>query len=604
MSRSGSTGKMVDMQSPAARKRRANCSLYGKRSAAINHRSRAWLRLLPLTLLAAAATSPARDLPPLTAQTQRSGGPIDPDQAKLGFDAADLAIEVFPDRQAIAAVATISFTARAPLDRLVIDLDRNLPISRIRIDGVTLAPGAWRNPDGRLVITLPRPVPTGGQVSAEIRYGGAPHVAVNAPWDDGFVWSRTPDGKPWIGSTAEGYGCDLFWPCLDFPTGEPRRVDLHITVPRGLSAPSNGVLIGVDRLRDGRSIWHWRAKHPNSYAIALNIGPYEVISGNYRSRFGNNVPLFFWYLPGERAKAEALFAEFAPTLDFFEKVIGPYPFADEKLGVVETPYLGMEHQTINAYGNHYAKAPEGFDWLFQHELSHEWFGNQMTAANWDDYWLHEGFAQYLQPLYGQWREGAARYAAMMDTQRNRITAAAPLVSGQQRTEEDVYEASRGGPGSDIYYKGAWTLHSLRWLIGDAAFFASARRLVYGRADPKPGNFAPRYASTAEYETIVAEESGRDLRWFFDAYLRRAALPDLVATPEPGGLRLEWRAGGPFPMPVEVQVDDRRITVAMADGTGHVDVPPDAHVVLDPDARILRRSAALEAMQAAQQPAKM
>ena len=77
----------------------------------------------------------------------------------------------------------------------------------------------------------------------------------------------------------------------------------------------------------------------------------------------------YWYLPGEKAQAEALFAEFAPTLDFFESMIGPYPFGDEKLGVVETPHLGMEHQTINAYGNGYKKAPEGFDWLFQHEFA-------------------------------------------------------------------------------------------------------------------------------------------------------------------------------------------------------------------------------------------
>ncbi|MBA4048885.1 MAG: peptidase M1, partial [Sphingomonas sp.] len=380
-------------------------------------------------------------------------------------------------------------------------------------------------------------------------------------------------------------------------TGEPERVDLHITVPRGLSAPSNGVLLGTDRLSGGRTTWNWRVKRPNTYAIAINVGPYQSLSGNYKSRFGNTVPMMFWHLPGQKAQAEGLFAEFAPTLDFFESTIGPYPFGTEKLGVVETPYLGMEHQTINAYGNRYAKAAEGFDWLFHHELAHEWFGNQMTAADWDDYWLHEGFAQYMQPLYGRWREGEARYAAMMDAQRSRIINGAPVISGLSRTEEEVYEQAKGGPATDIYYKGAWMLHTLRWLIGDKAFFASARRLVYGRTDPKPGNFAPRFASTTEFERIVAEESGRDLRWFFDTYLRQAALPELVATPRPGGLMLAWKNAKPFPMPVEVQVDEQMVRVEMADGAGSVDVPDSAHVVLDPQARILRRSLAVEAAQA-------
>jgi len=554
-------------------------------------------------LLLAGARPPEKGQPPLTMQTQRSGGPIDPEQAALSFDRAELAIEVLPERQSIAATATLVFTARAPLSRLLLDLDRNLPVERVRIDGVALASGAWRNPDGKLTITLPRPVGAGDRITAEIRYGGTPHVAVNAPWDDGFVWATTKDGKPWIASTAEGYGCDLFWPCLDFPTGEPTRVDLHITVPKGLSAPSNGVLLGTDRLPDGRSTWHWRVKQPNSYAIALNIGPYEVISGNYKSRFGNTIPMYYWYLPGEKAAAERLFAEFAPTLDFFESVIGPYPFGDEKVGVVETPHLGMEHQTINAYGNRYAKAPEGFDWLFQHEFAHEWFGNQLTAANWDDYWLHEGFGQYMQPLYGRWREGEARYATMLDAQRNRIENRAPLVSGRTLTEEEVYESAKGGPASDIYYKGAWTLHTLRWLIGDKAFFNSVRRLVYGRPDPRPGNFTPRYGSTAEFERIVGEESGRDLRWFFDSYLRQATLPELVTTRRGDRLALAWKNPIAFPMPVEVQIDDRVTRIEMPGGVADIEVAEGAHIVLDPAARILRRSLAVEALQVWQRQAQ-
>lgn len=554
---------------------------------------------IALAGIADSAAAPRKGEPPITVQTQRSGGPINADQAKLMFDHADLSFEVFPDKESISGDATLTLVARAPLDRLVLDFDRNLPPSAISINGTALAKTAWSNPEGQLRIDLPRQAAAGDKFTVRIRYAGTPHVAARAPWDDGMVWAKTPGGKPWIATTGQGFGCDLFWPCLDFPTGEPARADIRITVPKGLSAPSNGVLIGVDRLSGGRSTWHWRIKHPNTYGIALNIGPYEVLQGSYKSRFGNSIPMFYWYLPGEKAKAEALFAEFTPTLDFFESVIGPYPFGDEKLGVVETPHLGMEHQTINAYGNGYAKAPEGFDWLFQHEFSHEWFGNQLTAANWDDFWLHEGFGQYMQPLYGRWREGEARYATMLDAQRNRIENKAPLISGTERIANDVYQAERGGPGGDIYYKGSWMLHTLRWLIGDPVFFAATRRLVYGRDDPKPGNFAPRFGSSAEFAELVGQVTGKDYAWFFDVYLRRAALPELVSTRTGPLLSLRWKVpgDGPFPMPVEVQVGDAITRLDMADGTGSLAVPDGAHVVIDPFARVLKRSTAVEAYQA-------
>ena len=184
-----------------------------------------------LAVTAGAATLPKKGEPPLTEQTQRSGGPINADQAKLQFDVADLSFEVLPDQQQLRNVARLTFTAKAPITKLVIDLDRNLGPSAVAIDGKPLRRSAFTNPDGRLTITLPRTYATGAKVTATITYGGTPHVAVNAPWDDGMVWSKTKGGRPWIASTSEGYGCDILWPCLDFPSGEPTLVRLHITVP-------------------------------------------------------------------------------------------------------------------------------------------------------------------------------------------------------------------------------------------------------------------------------------------------------------------------------------------------------------------------------------
>ncbi|WP_448659896.1 M1 family metallopeptidase [Sphingomonas sp. CJ99] len=558
--------------------------------------------MLPVALMLIAAGTAGEGTPgqpALTAQTMRSGGEQPADQAALRLRHLNLGIAVTPEARAMSGVAELTLETVRPVNRLVLDLDTNLVVSTVRIDGMELEAGRWRNPDGRLAIDLPARTATGQTVKAHIAYAGTPHVAANPPWDDGWVWARSPDGQPWVATTAQGYGCDLIWPCIDHPSGEVAAADLYVTVPAPLVAVSNGRALGVTEARGGSRTFHWRSGPINPYLIALNIGAYQELKDDYASRFGNRIPMHYWHLGRER-EAKGLFAEFAPTLDFFETLIGPFPFGSEKLGVAQTPYLGMEHQTINGYGNDYKPSAEGFDWLFHHELSHEWFGNQMTAADWDDFWLHEGYGQYMQPLYGRWREGEARYAVMMAEQRLRITNAAPMVSGFSRTAEQVYEASQGGPAADIYFKGSWVLHTLRNLIGDTAFFDATRRLVYGRPDPRPGNFAPRFATTAEFERLMETASGQKLDWFFDIYLRQAGLPRLIETRSPTGLSLRWQVPGgrPFPLPVEVQVDGVVQRVAMTDGSGFVAAPAGAHIVIDPAARILRQSPAIDRLQAA------
>jgi aminopeptidase N len=555
--------------------------------------SRLHLLAIGLALGLAACTSVpvartvAPTQPALTAQTLNSGGVMPAEQARVHFDHAELHFALDPARQSIDARATLTFTAKSATDTLLLDLDRNLSISAIELDGRPLAADAWSNPDGRLRIRLPAPLAAGGKVSATIRYGGKPHVAKKAPWDGGFVWSHTADGQPWVASAVQGEGCDLFWPCIDQPQGEPDLVDAYITVPKTLAAPGNGVLVGIADEGDQHT-YHWRAKHPDTYAISINIGPFKLLKGDYSSRYGNTIPMELWYLPEHAAGAQQLFGEFPRMLDFFEQRIGPYPFGDEKMGVVETPHLGMEHQTINAYGNQYRKNGYGYDSLLQHEFAHEWFGNQLTNADWDDMWLHESFGTYMQPLYSQYLNGDMDYFSWLHNLRLILRNHHPIVSGTSRTEEQVYDET-AGPGQDIYNKGALMLHTLRQLIGDKDFFDSIRRLVYGRPDPEPGNFSPRYASTGDYIAIVDQVTGRKLDWFFDVYLRDAALPRLDEQRDGDTLKLRWvtEHGKPFPMPLEVQVGDTVHTLAMENGTGQLQVPAGSLLIVDPRSKVLR-----------------
>ncbi|MFC7302282.1 M1 family metallopeptidase [Cognatiluteimonas weifangensis] len=544
-----------------------------------------------------AAPAPGNEPPGLTATTAETGLPRAPEQEAVAFEHADLHFRVDPAQRRIDGDAALTFRALRPLSRLVVDLDRNYAIAAVDVDGQALPTGAWSNPQGRMSVSLPQPLAAGARTTLRIRYGGAPHVATRAPWDGGFVWSRAPTGETWVASAIQGEGCDLLWPCIDHPQGEPRRVDLHVSVPAPLVAVGNGVATGMDE-QDGWRTYHWRARDPTTYAIAINVGPYELLADEYRSRFGNTIPLRFWYLRGNAAKARALFAEFPKLLEFFEASIGPYPFGDEKMGVVETPYLGMEHQTVNAYGNDYKLTEFGYDWLLQHEFAHEWFGNQMTNADWDDMWLHEGFGSYMQPLYLQWLRGDREYDAWLLNQRKTLANKVPIVSGHAMTEDAVYNRETG-PGLDIYYKGSLLLHTLRQLIGDQAFFAATRQLVYGTATPRPGNFRPRYASTRDFIDAVNAATGRDYGWFFDVYVYSAALPELLATRDATGLTLQWGAPGgkPFPMPLQVRVDGRDIDLPMADGRGRIELSPHALYTIDPHSRVLRALPYIDAYQA-------
>ena len=558
--------------------------------------------LATLTLAAASATSgQTRAAPPTsTAFTLTTGTPRTPEQLAMRFDKADLAFRILPETKTIDAVATLDFTATAPLDRLVVEFDTVFAVSSISIEGQPLDASQWTNPDGRMTITLPSPLAIGQTASLLIAYAGSPHQAKNAPWDGGFVWAQTADHQPWIATAVQGEGCDLFWPCIDHPEGEPARADLHITIPSDLSAPSNGRFLGKTDNGDGTTTWNWTAAHPDTYAIALNIGPYVEMTADYRSRFGNVVPLHFWRLASDRQdRAEALFAEFPRMLDFYESEVGPFPFADEKMGVVETPHLGMEHQTINAYGNAYKLDGKGYDWLLQHELAHEWFGNQMTNVTWDDMWLHEGLGSYMQPLYARWLNGDRYMEAELATMRLALRNTFPLVSGKPQDSATVYTDATG-PGLDLYNKGALVAHSLRMLIGDEAFKRSLTRLVYGRPDPRPGNFEPLYASTPDFIRIVNEESRRDLGWFFATYVYQAALPKLVLTRDGARATVTWAdTASAFPMPVEVEVDGQLRTLSMRDGHGDFTAPEGAHIILDPHNKLLRQLDFIDAYQARQ-----
>ncbi len=536
----------------------------------------------------AAAVTDTSDPRFITAQTRKMGGVMPPEQLALRFDHLDHALKVFPDEKRIEGNTTLSLTTKAPIATLILDLYPKYTIASITIDGNVVPPSSYTNPEGQLRITLAEPFPADRSFKVKVIYAGTPPLAKRPPWEGGTTWTTTPDGKfPWIDTSLWGGGCDLLYPCLDHPTLKPATSDLHYTVPEGLMAVGNGKLVSTT-VADGWSTTHWQARSIHTYGSVLAVGPYKVYEADYTSRFGNTIPLRLYYLPGEETDAADLFAEFPQTLDFWEKTIGPYPWADQKVGVVRVPFSGLENQTMIGHSGRIVKGPRGFNWLFNHEFSHEWFANQLSNANYDDLWLHEGLGSYAQPLLAEYLGGESAYLAELQSQRNGVRNLKPLVSGAERDEKWVY-ADATGPRGEIYQKGSWVSHTLRGVMGDSAFFQALRILVYGRPDPLPGNFAPQFNTTQGFLAIVNQVTGKDYTWFFDVYLYQAEIPKLTTSREGDRMTFRWEApaGLPFPMPLDVQIGDRMVTLPMTDGTGELTVDPQAAVTIDPKQKVLR-----------------
>jgi aminopeptidase N len=532
-----------------------------------------------LLLLGGCATS--RPLDPSTATT---GGPLTENERATDVLSYELTLEVLPGKKMIRGEGVTVLRALEELHVVELQLDAHFDVPEVLVDGET---ASFERRGGTLVVSLARAARPGEEVRVAVSYGGRPHVAERAPWQGGFVWAQTADGKPWIATAVQGEGCDLWWPCKDHFADKPDRMDMRVTVPAGLSAALNGVLKSVEKERDGRPTFHWVLGVPISdYNVSLNVGPFVRIQTSYRSVNGATVPIEFWALEEHEQEARTLIEDdLRHELEWYESTLGPYPWGDEKLGFVETPHLGMEHQTLNAYGNQFRRDPHGFDWLLQHELAHEWFGNLMTHSRLNDAWLHEGFGAYMQPAYSLYRFGTAAYLHTMYQLYLGLENCTAVVQAGDPTSEEAFTR-------DIYGKGAWTLHTLRWRIGDEAFWRSTRRLLYGTSEPWGLAYPipPVYRSTDDFVRIVSEEAGVDLAWMFDVYVRETELPTLRTERQGDTLSLRWEVPGDrdFPMPVPVAVNDEVTVVPLPDGKGRLAVPEDAHVVVDPEMKVLRR----------------
>jgi len=461
----------------------------------------------------------------------------------------NLDIQVLPRTKKIEGNNEIIFKVVDNTSKIQIDLFENMQIDSIVWNTKKLT---YKREFDAVFVKFPSELPKGSTQNIKVYYQGNPKVAKNAPWDGGFVFSTDTKKQPWIGVAVQGTGASLWYPVKDTQTDEPDNgASVKVAVPDGLMNVSNGRFLGSEKLANNFTRWDWEVKNPiNTYNITLNIGDYVHIHDNH-----NGLDLDYYVLRENEEKARKHFEDdVKPMLDCFQSKFGKYPFWEDGYKLVETPYLGMEHQSAVAYGNKYKKGYMGFDmsgtgvgmkfdYITIHETGHEWFGNSITSKDIADMWIHEGFTTYTETVFVECTQGYDAAMKYINGQSKNVRNDKPII-GQ-------FGVNREGSG-DMYYKGSLLLNTLRHVVNN---------------DTKWWAILLKYSETYKKQiidtpTVIAffnAETGRNLTPVFNQYLNYKSIPQLEIKGYKNRFQYRWKTEEPnFEMPVDIMIGDKKV----------------------------------------------
>lgn len=518
-----------------------------------------------------------------------SGGRLLPEQAAYDVYFYDLEIAFDIESRSIRGSNTFHARIAEPLSWFVFDFDGCYVIDSLLVGHDPEVPrsAGYERREGKIWVRLPVTFNAGTNLVAKIAYHGNPREASNPPWQGGFTWKTTSDKQPWVAVSCQSEGADIWWPCKDHPSDEPDSMSLRFTIPESLECAANGRLKKIIENSDGTKTFCWFVSTPiNNYNVTFYIGPYQITEITYDDAIGGSFTIGYWWLPQFTIQRQNLFQEILQHMNFLQEIAGPYPFRIDKYGVADAPYLGMEHQSIIAYGNNQGNGVFGYDFGFDallfHEFAHEWWGNMLSASDWRDMWLHEGFATYMEALYAERLQGESAYQKIIGIFKNRTLNRFPLAPREPTSMSEIY-------GGDVYYKGACVLHSLRYLLGDSTFFAMLRKWAYPDSQLAIGRSGKqcRIVNSGELQKMIEGMTGNKLVWFFESYLHQPELPVLNAIIGPTQLRLEWHVNHDhgFFMPVEIEIRSISYEIDMSEGTAVVALERNKRPIVDPHHRL-------------------
>ncbi|NAW50415.1 peptidase M1 [Elizabethkingia argentiflava] len=374
----------------------------------------------------------------------------------------------------------------------------------------------------------------GDEYFINLNFEGYPKIARHAPWDGGWIFTSDKSGNPWITTATENIGTSVWLPTKDYWGDEPDQgMTFTLISPQKLMGISNGRLIS-HKIENNKNISIWEVKNPiNNYSITPYIGDYIHFTDSFKGEKGI-LSLDYYVIKENLAKAKKQFSQVQSMLKAFEHWFGPYPFYEDGYKIVESPHLGMEHQSAIAYGNQYENGYLGqdishtgiglkFDFILIHESGHEWFANNITAQDTADMWIHESFTTYAETLYVEYLWGKENANQYIIGQRLNIKNDSPIIPAY---------GLRAYGSEDMYSKGANMLHTIRQVINDDEKF---RQLLRGLNK----KFYHKTVTGNEIQEYINQQSGIDFSSVFKQYLCTTQIPKLEYKQQDKKISFRW-----------------------------------------------------------------
>lgn len=470
-------------------------------------------------------------------------GSITPERNWWDVRHYDITVDADLEHQTISGVNIIKFATTAPGQRLQLDLQQPMNIVEAKMNGINIP---FERDGNVYFLNFPEALEDGKTYSLEVKFSGKPRKAANPPWDGGWIWKKDKEGNPFVSVACQGLGASVWYPNKDHQSDEPDEgARLTIITPSYLVGVGNGRLKEIKELPGGKKSFTWEVTNPiNNYNIIPYIGNYVSWNTVFKGEKGN-LDCSFYVLKHNEKSAKEQLRQTDSMLKAFEYWFGPYPFYEDGFKIVESPHLGMEHQSAVAYGNNYRNGYLGrdlsgtgwglkFDFILVHEAGHEWFGNNITSKDIADMWVHEGFTNYSESLYLDYYFGKDAASAYVRGTRAGIRNDIPIIG--------IFGVNHEGSG-DMYSKTGNLLHMIRRIIGNDNQFRAILR----------GMNRDFYHTTVNGTDVIEyfnRHSGKNFTPVFNQYLHTVKIPVLEYEIKGHTIRYRWtNCNDDFNMPV-------------------------------------------------------
>jgi aminopeptidase N len=424
---------------------------------------------------------------------------VNPNTLNYDLTYQKLEFTVNPAVFSVSGKVTHTFTALSDMNSVVFDLYKKpttaFTIASVKMNGSNLT--FSYNATHELVITLPTTITTGNSGTVEIVYSGVP---INSGSQQGF-YTGTHAGTPVLWTLSEPFGARSWWPCKNDLNDKVASTDIYITAPIAYKSVANG--LEIDRIENGaNATTHFFHNYPiPAYLVAIAVTNYQIFNQTGGTTATGTFPIVNYLYPEEfnaattgTTNTNAL--PLTPSIiNFYETVIGPYPYRNEKYGHARANLNGgMEHATVS-FMNSFGRG------LIAHEMAHQWFGDKITCGTWKDIWLNESITEYMSGCFVEFVDTPANFVNWKGSRINAGLSYAGTDNNLYLTETQAMNVNRIFDQPITYYKGSLVVNMLRFKMGSTNFFQALRNYL---SDP---NFAYKYATTNDFRLKLEEVNG-------------------------------------------------------------------------------------------------